>query len=101
MRTDAPALARRRELHFGDRLVWCFQDRMRSVYAALGEAARDRGERPALVFGELTWTYAQVEAEAGRIAAGLQSIGVAAGDRVAMQVRNRPEFVFIFFAIQR
>ena len=81
--------------------MWCFPERMRCVYSALRGAAQERGDRPALVFGARAWTYAQVEAEAGRIAAGLRSHGVAAGDRVAMLVRNRPEFVFIFFAIQR
>jgi long-chain acyl-CoA synthetase len=98
---EAPGPSRRRELHFGSRVVWCFEDRTRSVYSALRDAARQRGDRAALRFGALAWTYAQVEAEAGRIAAGLQALGVAPGDRVAMQVRNRPEFVFIFFAIQR
>jgi O-succinylbenzoic acid--CoA ligase len=94
-------LSRHRELHFGDRVVWCFRDRMPSVYSALHRTAREHGGRPALRFGDQAWTYAQVEAEAGRIAAGLRSLGIAAGDRVAMQVRNRPEFIFIFFAIQR
>jgi long-chain acyl-CoA synthetase len=99
--TDGPAPSRRRELHFGDRVVWCFRERMRSVYSALRSTAQQHGDRTALTFGEQAWSYAQVEAEAGRVAAGLQSLGVVAGDRVAMLVRNRPEFVFIFFAVQR
>jgi len=81
--------------------VWCFRDRMRSVYGVLRNAVQQHGDRTALMFGERAWTYSQVEVEAQRIASGLQSLGVVAGDRVAMLVRNRPEFVFIFFAIQR
>jgi O-succinylbenzoic acid--CoA ligase len=98
---DHPAPLRRRELHFGNRVVWCFGERMRCIYGALRGAVQQHGDRTALVFGEGSWTYAQVEAEVGRIAAGLRLLGVTAGDRVAMWVRNRPEFVFIFFAIQR
>jgi long-chain acyl-CoA synthetase len=92
---------RRRELHFGNRVVWCFAERARSVYSVLRDAARQHGQRTALVYGDAAWTYAQVEAEAERIAAGLRSLGVGGGDRVALLVRNRPEFVFVFFAIQR
>ncbi len=95
------ALPRRRERHFGDRVVWCFEDRLRSVYAAFERAAQAHAPTVALRFGDQAWTYRQAEAEVGRIAAGLQRLGVQAGDRVGLQVRNRPAFVFIFLAIQR
>jgi O-succinylbenzoic acid--CoA ligase len=95
------ALSKRRERHFDDRVVWCFEDRAPSVWVGFERAARRRPAHPALVFEGRTWTYADLEREAGRLAAGLAALGVEAGDRVVMQVRNRPEFVTLFYAIQR
>lgn len=40
-----------------------------------------------------TWTYAEVDAEAHRLARALAGAGVAAGDRVALFVQNDPIFV--------
>lgn len=92
---------RRRERHFGDRVVWCFAERPASVYSAFETAARRQLSATAIRYGTQSWTYRELEAEAARLAAGLAHLGVHAGDRVAMQLRNRPEFVFLFFAIQR
>ena len=40
--------------------------------------------------------------QVGRIAAGLRGPrNVAAGDRVALFISNRPEFVWVLFAVQR
>lgn len=95
------ALPRRRERHFQDRVVWCFQERSPSIWSGFLSAAHRRPQHPALVFGTRIWTYAELEAEIGRVSAGLMSLGVNAGDRVVMQIRNRPEFVILFYAIQR
>ena len=95
------ALPRRRERHFGDRVVWCFADRAPSVYAGFERAAREHASNVALRFEGNAWTYAQLEAEVADAAGGLRVLGVRAGDRVAMLVRNRPEFVVLFLAIQR
>lgn len=43
-------------------------------------------------------TYGEVEASATRIAAGLQALGVTKGDRVAIMLPNRIEFIFGMFA---
>jgi long-chain acyl-CoA synthetase len=95
------ALERRREVHFGDRVVWCFTERLPSVYSGFEKAARENPLGVALRFGENAWTYTELEQEVARVASGISKHGVRPGDRVAMQVGNRPEFVFIFFAIQR
>jgi len=92
---------RRRERHFDNRVVWCFKDRADSVYAGFAQAAQAHPQAQALVFGQRSWTYAELAAEAGRIAAGLQQLGVLPGDRVALLLRNRAEFVTVFLAIQR
>ena len=95
------ALPRRRERHFGDRLVWCFTERAPSVWAGFARAAATRASHTALVCEGRQWRYDELEAEAVRLAAGLAALGVAPGDRVVMQVRNRAEFVTLFYAIQR
>jgi O-succinylbenzoic acid--CoA ligase len=95
------ALPRRRERHFGDRLVWCFAERERNLYAGFARAARQRCDATALVFGEREWTYAQLEQEIARAAASLHALGAVPGTRVAMQLRNGPEFVIVFYAVQR
>jgi long-chain acyl-CoA synthetase len=92
---------RRRERRFGNRVVWCFAERPASIYSAFMTAAQRHPSATAIRFADSSWTYREVEAEAARLAAGLEVIGVRAGDHVALQLRNRPEFVFLFLAIQR
>ena len=46
-------------------------------------------------------TYAEVQARSLAIAAGLLSLGVEPGDRVALLVDNRPEYAAIKFGIAR
>lgn len=42
-------------------------------------------------------TYAQLNAQADRFAAGLQSLGVKASDRVAVFLPNSPQFIIAFY----
>lgn len=93
--------ARRLESHYGDRVVSCFADRPRSLHAMLEEAVARNAGGDALVCGDERLTYSALMDEASRIAAGLAAHGVAAGDRVAMLLGNRIEFVTTLFAIAR
>jgi acyl-CoA synthetase (AMP-forming)/AMP-acid ligase II len=47
------------------------------------------------------WTYAELWAEAGRLAAGLSAHGVNPGDVVVFDLFNCPEFVLAWLAAQR
>ncbi|GAA2514134.1 (2,3-dihydroxybenzoyl)adenylate synthase [Streptomyces levis] len=72
----------------------------------LDRLLRDRAEtdpeRVALVDGEgARWTYAELDARADRQAAGLRRLGIAAGDRVVVQLPNTDAFVVLFFALLR
>ncbi|WBU51892.1 AMP-binding protein [Paracoccus sp. SCSIO 75233] len=68
----------------------------------LERAARVWPDRAALFHGaELVATYAQFNARAGRLAAGLQEAGINAGDRVAIFAANRVEYLIIMQAIWR
>lgn len=69
--------------------------------ARLRQSAVTHGERVALVDGDRRWTYADLDAEADRVARGLRSHGVGRGDRVVVQLPNRAEFVLVWFGLQR
>ena len=47
------------------------------------------------------WTYAELWADAGRVAAGLAERGVAPGDVVVFALFNSPEFVLAWLGAQR
>ncbi|MDH6697667.1 AMP-binding protein [Streptomyces sp. MAA16] len=68
----------------------------------LRDRARADPDRTALVdaAGD-RWTYAELDRRADRTAAGLRKIGIAAGDRVIVQLPNTDAFVVLFFALLR
>ncbi|MGW0464509.1 4-coumarate--CoA ligase family protein [Streptomyces sp. NPDC003027] len=70
--------------------------------AVLGGAA-ERGDTPALIdgAGELTLTYAQVDAFHRRVAAGLAEAGVRKGDVLALHSPNTVLFPIAFYAATR
>jgi len=63
-------------------------------------AARVPG-RTALRFGERAWTYAELDAAVGRVAARLLAEGFAKGDRIAAYGRNSDAYVILFLACAR
>jgi acyl-CoA synthetase (AMP-forming)/AMP-acid ligase II len=69
------------------------------VDAILARAALSEPQRPAVVFGALSWTYSEVYDRALRLAGALGTLGIHKGDRVALWTTNRPEFVEIFFGV--
>jgi acyl-CoA synthetase (AMP-forming)/AMP-acid ligase II len=54
---------------------------------------RDFEGRTALIFLDRRWTYGEIAAEARCLAAGLQSLGVHKGDRVALYFKNSPQLL--------
>jgi 2,3-dihydroxybenzoate-AMP ligase len=68
---------------------------------ALAKSVREGGDRTALVHGERRYTYAELDRWSARTAAGLHNRGIAAGDRVLVQLPNSPEFVVVCFALFR
>jgi fatty-acyl-CoA synthase len=55
-------------------------------------------DRPALLFGDQTTTYAQLHDRIARLAVQLRAHGVGPGDRVAYLGPNHPAFVETMFA---
>ena len=57
------------------------------------------GDRVLAIFDDDTVTYAQLAERAGHVAAGLRDLGVTEGDRVAIMMGNRSEFLYAWFGI--
>jgi len=91
----------RGEAHFGDRVVPCFAERPGSVHALLTDAAARRPDGEALICGDTRLTWAEVLERSAAVAQGLARLGVGAGDRVALLLGNRIEFVLAWFGAAR
>lgn len=72
-----------------------------TLHDMLDRACADFPDRPYVLTDERTWTYAEVAAWSKNLAGGLERLGVAAGDRVAMVMANYPEFIALKFAVSR
>ncbi|VTU29796.1 Short-chain-fatty-acid--CoA ligase [Variovorax sp. SRS16] len=73
--------------------------RRRTIGMLPAQAARRWGRNEALAFNGQRWTYAQFDVEVDRVARALIGAGVAPGERVAVWMTNRPEFLYLFYAI--
>lgn len=72
--------------------------RRRSVAESLELLAAEDPERDFVVLGDRRLTYGQVEAQANALAAALHELGIEAGDRIALNLPNWPEFIVAMFA---
>jgi long-chain acyl-CoA synthetase len=63
----------------------------------LDQAAR-RPDKPALVFGDRGWTFAQWRDEALCFASGLRAAGFGRGSTLGLMLSSRPEFLFVEYA---
>jgi O-succinylbenzoic acid--CoA ligase len=89
------------EGHFGDRVVRCFAERPHSFHAMFEAALAAHPDRRAVIFEGRALAYRHLDAQVARIAAGLARHGVGKGDRVALFIGNRPEFITVLLATQR
>jgi fatty-acyl-CoA synthase len=64
-------------------------------------APQRHGAKPALIRGEETYTYADLNGLANRAAHALLALSVGRGDRVAVLARNCPEYVWLYFALAK
>ena len=65
----------------------------------LNRAARQFPDNPAISFFGRATSYADLAAEADRVASGLQKIGVKQGTKVGLFLPNTPTFIVYYFAI--
>src|SRR2546425_8884806 len=73
--------------------------RSRTLGDLLDEMARARPDADAVIFRDQRLTYGALRARADELARALLAVGVRKGDRVAVLLPNRPEWLVAAFAI--
>ncbi|MFB1297028.1 (2,3-dihydroxybenzoyl)adenylate synthase [Mycobacterium sp. pW049] len=73
----------------------------RALDTILSDAAAAWPSKPAIVDAERSFTFAELDVLADRAAAGLAHLGIAAGDRVLLQLPNSCQFAIALFALLR
>ncbi|WP_295625221.1 long-chain-fatty-acid--CoA ligase [uncultured Corynebacterium sp.] len=73
-------------------------DTLNDVYA---KTVKEYPDRPALRFFGRAWTYAELDEQVRRAAAGLRSLGVSRGDHVALVMPNCPQHAIAYWAVLR
>jgi fatty-acyl-CoA synthase len=64
-------------------------------------AARRWGPREALAFQGKRWSFADLHTRVDAVAKGLLELGITPGDKVALWMVNRPEWIDAMFAIMK
>ncbi|WP_307374237.1 long-chain-fatty-acid--CoA ligase [Microbacterium sp. W4I20] len=72
-----------------------------SLIDIVAASARDYPDAPALQFFGRETTYADLQTQIDRAAAGLRDLGVRAGDPVAIVLPNCPQHIVAFYAVLR
>ena len=75
--------------------------RRQTIADALHRTAQRLPTKTAIVCGTTSWTYAEFNTLVNRLCAGLHSIGVGQGDKVAVLARNSHGFAALRFALAR
>jgi mycobactin salicyl-AMP ligase len=73
----------------------------RPLDSVLTDAAAQWPEKPAIVDVTESYTFAELDASADRVAAGLAQLGITAGDRVLLQLPNSCHFAITLFGLLR
>lgn len=75
------------------------------AYTSIGSVLRANlqvnPDREALIFREQRFTYRQMGEQVDRVAAVLLDVGIRKGDKIAVDLPNWLEFVFVYFAVMR
>lgn len=74
---------------------------VRNLGDLLDRAAAEHSTRDAVVFRELRLNYSELQAKTNQLAKALLYQGVQLGDKVAIWMTNRPEWVYSEFAVAK
>jgi long-chain acyl-CoA synthetase len=97
-----PIPAMQLEARFGDRVVPAFVERPGSIWQMVAEAAATNPDGEALIAGTTRLTWAQVNEQSTRLAAGFaRQLGLKSGDRIGLLLGNRIDMVLALFAAAR
>src|SRR3984885_55567 len=75
--------------------------RRQTLADLLRRSAARTPNKPAVVCGDISWTYADFDRISARVAAGLAARGITKGTRIAVLARNSHAFVAMRFALAR
>jgi fatty-acyl-CoA synthase len=75
--------------------------RSRTLGDLLDDVARTRADAEAVIFRDQRLTYGALRARVDELARALRGVGVGPGDRVAILLPNRPEWLVAAFATAR
>ena len=92
-----PLPAMQHETRFGDRVVPTFRHRPANIWAMVADAAARNPDGDALIDGAKRMTWRDVAQTSIQLAAGFKEVGLQPGDRVALLLGNRIEFVLTLF----
>lgn len=73
----------------------------RTLADYIAEHVNVRPDAAAIHYFARSWTYAQVNEEANKLANALQALGVGAGDVVGFHMPNIPQYVFGLIAVSK
>lgn len=69
-----------------------------NIGTLLARRAQLDPDQPALVTGERTLSFSELDAYANRIASALAALSIGRGDRIAVMLRNGAEFCALYYA---
>ncbi|NMI01122.1 AMP-binding protein [Pseudonocardia acidicola] len=95
--TTAPTATERRAALETSHPTWA----PRTTAQLLDAVAAQYPDRPLVLGDDRTYTYADIAAWSGRLAAGLITVGIQPGDHVAVDMANLPEVIALKFAVAR
>ncbi|RIK93937.1 MAG: ATP-dependent acyl-CoA ligase [Proteobacteria bacterium] len=75
--------------------------RNRTVHGVLADKVTQYGNREFFRFGDQVFGYQDLDRESNKVAAGMQALGLAKGDKVAIMLDNRPEYLFLWFGLSK
>ncbi len=78
---------------------FCLSATCLNLASLLEHQARLTPDRHAIVLRPFTFTYAQLDAMASRVAAGLRALGLGPGDHIALSCPNTPHFPIAYYGI--
>ncbi len=72
---------------------------MLNLAVVLENSARELPDKTAVVFGDMRFSYAQINGAANQVANGLVAAGIQPGDKVALSCPNLPYFPIVYYGI--
>lgn len=73
----------------------------RVIHRVLRKKVEQYGNCEFFYFKDRVFGYEDFDRESDKVAAGFQYLGVGKGDKVAIVMRNRPEFLFLWFGLSK